>query len=383
MITRAPVRLALCLDNLQIGGTELNAVRWAEQLPRDRFQLTVVVFQADGPLRERFVRTGAKVVHLPLESLYGAGAVRLGARFARLLRRERIQILHTQDIYSNIFGVPWARLARVPAVVASRRWWHLNPRPIHRIANRWAYRGAHRVLANTPSIATMLTREEGIPASKVVCVPNFLAEDSFQPLPAAERTAWRARMGLPADAFAIGIVARLVGVKDHATLLRAMARVRAEVHNAHLVCAGDGPLRAELQSLAAELGLEKHVHFPGTVTLPFSLHHLLDVSVLCSVTEGLPNSILEAMAAGRPVVATRVGGVPDAIQDGTTGVLVPPSNPDALAAALLSLIRAPDRARALGAAALSYARAEYHETRVIDRLTTWYESLAWRAPAAG
>jgi glycosyltransferase involved in cell wall biosynthesis len=104
---------------------------------------------------------------------------------------------------------------------------------------------------------------------------------------------------------------------------------------------------------------------------------LFDVSVLCSVAEGFPNSVLEAMAAARPVVATRVGGIPDAVRDGLTGVLVPARDPDALAAALQPLVGTPasERARTLGAAAQVYARAEYQESRLIERLTAWYESL--------
>jgi glycosyltransferase involved in cell wall biosynthesis len=131
-----------------------------------------------------------------------------------------------------------------------------------------------------------------------------------------------------------------------------------------------------LAVLAQGLGLDGHIQFPGTLTPPFNLHHLFDVSVLCSVAEGSPNSVLEAMAAARPVVATRVGGVPDAVRDGRTGVLVPAREPEALATALQEVIATPERARQLGAAAQVTARAEYHETRIIERLSAWYESLA-------
>jgi glycosyltransferase involved in cell wall biosynthesis len=373
---RSVIRLAYCTDNFQIGGTELNAVRWAEHLSPERFQLTVVHFQADGPLRTRYEQTGAHLFHVPLRNMYGPGAVRQGMRLARFLARERIQVFHAHDLYSNIFGVLWARLAGVPAVIASRRWWHRSQRPLLQLVNRWAYRAAHRVLANSPSVAGLLTRDEGVPPAKVVCVPNFLAEYAFRPLSPSDRAAWRTRMGVPADALVIGIVARLDRVKDHATLVRAFARVATGIPPVHLLCVGEGPQRAELTSLARALRVEGRIQFPGVVTPPFNLHHLFDVSVLCSVSEGFPNSILEAMAAARPVIATRVGGVPDAIQDGETGVLVPPGDPEALAAALQAVIGAPERARRLGTAAQAHARVEYHESRVIERLSAWYESLA-------
>jgi len=99
--------------------------------------------------------------------------VRQGIRLARFLARARIDVFHAHDLYSNIFGVLWARVAGVPAVVASRRWWHPSQRPMLQIVNRWAYRVAHRVLANSPSVAAMLARDEGVPPAKIVCMPNF------------------------------------------------------------------------------------------------------------------------------------------------------------------------------------------------------------------
>jgi len=377
------IRLAFCIDTFQIGGTELNAVRWAEHLSAARFRLTVFHLHADGPLRARYERAGAQLVHLPLRTLYGPRAMRQGIRLARFLARAHIDIFHAHDIYSNIFGVPWARLARVPVVVASRRWWKASPITgrAHAIANRWAYRAAHRVLANSPSVAALLTQRDSVPPGKIICIPNSLSEDAFVPLPTAERAAWRARWGLPADALVIGIVARLDRDKDHATLLSAFARVAADMPRAYLVCVGDGPERTAVRGLAQGLQLNGRVQFPGTLTPPFNLHHLFDVSVLCSVTEASPNSVLEAMAAARPVIATRVGGVPDAVHDGETGVLVPPGDPDALAAALRAVQDAPERAQALGRAAQAYVHAEHLESRIIERLSASYEALASGAGA--
>ena len=369
------IRLAFGIQGFEIGGTELNAVRWAEHLSPEQFQLTVVHLQADGPLRSRYEQAGTHLVHVPLRNMYGPGALRQGIRLAKFLARAGIDVFHAHDLYSNVFGVPWARLAGVPAVIASRRWWRLRQLRAQQIANRCAYRVAHRVLANSPSVAALLTREEGIPPAKIVCIPNCLAEGAFRPVPSAERAAWRVRLHVPADALVIGIVARLDPDKDHRTLLDAFARIAASVPRAYLVCLGDGPQRAELIGLAQALQLDGRVQFPGTLTPPFNLHHLFDISVLCSVTEAFPNSVLEGMAAARPVIATRVGGIPDALHDGETGVLIPAGDAQALAAALHAVVETPDWARSLGAAAQAYARAEYHECRVIERLSDWYKSL--------
>src|SRR6185437_13954582 len=156
----------------------------------------------------------------------------------------------------------------------------------------------------------------------------------------------------------------------------AFAKLAPGSAETHLVCVGDGPMRRELTELIRALNLQTRVHLVGTLTPSFNVHQLFDVSVLCSSTEGFPNAVIEAMAAARPVVATRVGGIVDAILDQETGVLVPPGNADALATALDRLVLAPDRAQALGTAARAHVRAEYHQDNVIARLSAWYASLA-------
>jgi glycosyltransferase involved in cell wall biosynthesis len=135
-----------------------------------------------------------------------------------------------------------------------------------------------------------------------------------------------------------------------------------------------------LAQLARSLGIAGAVHFTGYLSNERNLHRLLEVSVLCSLSEGFPNAVIEAMAAGRPVVATNVGGIPDAVRDGETGVLVPPGNPDALAGAIELLLRDPERRRTLGGAAQRIARREYHVSTVMASLEALYDRLLRRAP---
>jgi glycosyltransferase involved in cell wall biosynthesis len=164
-------------------------------------------------------------------------------------------------------------------------------------------------------------------------------------------------------------------VKDHATLLQAAARLAPRWPELRVVLVGDGECRHALESVARTLGLERRVHFAGRLPNEPNLHHLFDVSVLCSVSEGFPNSIVEAMAAARPVVATNVGGVADAVTDGETGLLVPPSNPERLAATIDELLLDPARRRALGAAARERARSRYRAAAVVASLEALYDRL--------
>jgi L-malate glycosyltransferase len=375
------VRVAFCIDNMNVGGTELNAVRTAERLDRSRYRVSVVSLQRDGPLVQRYRAAGLEVHPFPLRNLYGASAIRQGRALARWLRAERVEILHAHDIYSNVFGVIWGRAAGV-RTIASRRWWEGFPQAHWRAASGLGYRLADAVLANSPAVGELL-RAERVAEGKITVVPNFVDEQSFD-CPAEYRLqAIRKDLGLEGEHRVIGIVANLHPVKDHASLFRALALLTAERKELRLVLVGDGDQREALVGLARELGISDHVIFAGRRGNDPNLHHLFEMSVLCSLSEGLSNSILEAMAAGRPIVATAVGAASDAVQHERTGLLVPPGDPQRLAAALEELLSDPARARAMGEAGRQRARQLYSPEAAIDELESLYARLAPRAPRSG
>lgn len=376
--TSPPIRVLFCVDNLGIGGTELNAVRTAEALDPARVRLTVALLGADGELRDRYERLGIAIHRFPIGTLRGRRTLTEGRRFVRLLRSEQIDVVHCHDMYSNVFGSVAARLAGVGAVIVSRRWSNTLPDPALRTANGIAYRVGHRVLANSQAVATSLENDEGVAPRRIVVVPNFVEEAAFEAPDEDAIAAGRAALGVLPGEIVIGIVARLARVKDHASLLRAFQVVRARHPSARLVLVGDGPERGSLDALAGELGVTAAVTFAGTRPNRPNAHHLFDVSVLSSLSEGFPNSVVEAMAAARPIVATRVGGTPDAIADGITGVLVPPMDPAALAAGIVGMLERPADATRMGVAAREAARTSYSQAAVIGRLLSLYEELVRR-----
>jgi glycosyltransferase involved in cell wall biosynthesis len=367
---------------MQVGGTELNALRTAERLDRRKFTVSVVCIRESGPLMARYKAAGIPVHSFPMSSLLGLEALQQAVRLIRLLRREGAEIVHSHDAYTSVYGTVCARLAGVRGVIASRRSWH-SPHLKGRIlrANRLAYRFADRVLGNSPSVSRLVESEGGISAARIVTIPNFLDPESFEPMPAADRRAMLDELEVPESAFVIGIVARLSPVKDHATLLRAIASLRGRIPELRCVLIGDGPERAAIEALADSLGIREIVHLAGERTQPPNLHGLFDVSVLCSTTEAFPNSVLEAMAAARPVVATDVGGTPDAVHQGTTGLLVPPSDPSRLAEAILRLYDEPALRTKLGNAGHAAARAGYSADAVIRQVESLYTLLAGRSAA--
>src|SRR5580658_5809643 len=234
-----PVRVGYCIDSFDIGGTELNAVRTVEALDRQRFLVTVFHFHENGPLRARYEALGVRLIHLPIGRLYSPRTALQGMRFVRLLRREAIQVVHTHDLYTNIFAAPWARLGGC-RVIASRRWLDSAPRPGLIPLNRWSYRFAHRVLTNSALAGKALVAQEGVPATRVIELPNFLEERAFRRLDAEARAAQRRQWGVPHGAFVAGAVARLAPVKNHEMLIRALPLLAADVH---VVLVGDGPSR--------------------------------------------------------------------------------------------------------------------------------------------
>jgi glycosyltransferase involved in cell wall biosynthesis len=366
------VRVGYCIDSFDIGGTELNAVRTVEALDRQRFQVTIFHFHETGPLRERYEALGLQLLHLPIGPLYSLRTAAQGVRFMRLLRREGIEIVHTHDLYTNIFAAPWAHLAGC-RVIASRRWLDAAPRAGLLALNRWTYRFAHRVVVNSALVARLLVESERVPAAHVVELPNFLEERAFRHVTAEAHTARRRSWGVAQGAFVIGTVARLAPIKNHAMLLRALSQLDEDVH---AVLIGDGPSRGELEELARALHVEQRVHFTGQLVETENLHQFFDVSVLASRSEGSPNSVIEALAAGCPVIATPVGGVPEVVVDGQTGLLVGVDQPAALAASVRELRRDAALRRRLSDAGVARVRGKYHQGVVIAQLEMLYQDLA-------
>ena len=366
------IRVGYCIDSLDIGGTELNAVRTLEALDRQRFRVTVFHLHRSGPLLDRYRALGLELVHVPIGRLYAPRTALQGIGFLRALRRRRIRLVHTHDLYTNIFATPWARLAGC-RVIASRRWLDAAPRPGLLRLNRFSYRCAHRVISNSAHTAQLLANEDGVPRVRVLELPNFVDDDAFRRVGAEVRTARRRSWGIPPEAFVVGTVARLVPVKNHAMLLQALARLPAEVH---AVLIGEGRSRSALEDLARSLQIEPRVHFTGQLVEPANLHQFFDASVLCSRSEGFPNSVLEALAAGCPVVATPVGGVPEVIKDRQTGLLAPVDQPEALAERIAELRRDSALRERLSEAGSALVRIKYHQSTVIAQLEALYCSLA-------
>ncbi len=368
-----PLRIAYCVDSLSPGGTELNAVRTAERIQRTGAEVQLLVLGPDGPLLARYERLEIPVIRFRLTGFMqpSTGVRALG--LARHLVRERVQILHAHDIYSNVFAVPIARVAGVPGVIASRRWWHHAPRPSLIHINRQAYRFAHRVIANSAAVAGLLQREDKVAHARIAVVENFVDDHAFDSVTEQERLSVRRSWGVPDNAVAVGAVARLEPVKRLERLVDAVAAVGDP--RLHLVLVGEGSQHALLKARSTALGISDRVHFTGQLPQQPNPHQFLEISALTSESEGFPNTLVEAMAAGRPTIATDVGGVADAVTDNETGMLVASGNAAELARKLGELAGDEMLRAKLGSTGRSVAFARYRAEATIGTLTEVYARL--------
>jgi len=232
-----------------------------------------------------------------------------------------------------------------------------------------------RVIAVNDAQRADIAKYGVAPLHKIQTVPLGL---EIEPLLQAEqyRGQLRAELGIGADQRLVGIVARLVPIKAHEVFLTAAAKVRAAMPNTTFLIVGDGERRAELEQLARSLGIADATRFLGWREDMREVNADLDVAALCSNNEGSPVALIEAMAAARPVVSTRVGGVPDVVHDGESGLLVPAGDADAFADALLQLLRNPEQATAFGLAGRKAVYPRHSSGRLIADIERLYLELA-------
>jgi len=382
-----PVVLQL-IDSFHQGGSERQAVQLTRLLhERDRFRVQLACLNPEGMLRAEIEDLNFDdIPSYPLNSFYDSNTVVQLRRFVRHLRAQKIDILHTHDFYTNIFGMTAGALARVPVRIASRRETGGMRSQTQTKAQRFAYSLAHQVVANSEAVRQQLVAE-GMRADKVTIVYNGLDLERGSPQPPPTRAASLASLRFPDDLQGrrfVTIVANMRHeVKDYPTFLRAARRVRAAIPHAAFLLAGEGELTESIRDQARELGLEHDAIFLGRCEKLAELFAVSDVCVLSSKAEGFSNSILEYMAAARPVVATDVGGAREAIVEGETGYLVPSGDDATMADRIISLLREPEKARAMGEQGRRIVAQGFSRDAQLERTTELYETMLNQRQATG
>jgi glycosyltransferase involved in cell wall biosynthesis len=362
-----PLRVMFVITAMHVGGAEMLLYNLVRRIERKQFAPELCCLKERGELGDLLARE--ILVHSRL--LRHKFDLRVLSRLTKLMRRRRTDIVVTVGAGDKMFwGRLAARLAGVPVVVSclhSTGW----PDGITWLNHRLTPITDAFVAVAKPH-ARHLVETERLPAERVWAIPNGVDTDRY--CPTSGDVELRRRLGIPPSAPLAGIVAVLRPEKNHEMFLRVAAQVRQEVPDAHFLVIGDGPRRAELEALSAQLGLSQCVHFVGKRPDVPELLNLLDVFVLTSRMEANPVSILEALAVGKPVVATRVGSIPETVIDDQTGYLVDPTDEAGMADRIAKLLLDPARAQRFGAA----GRRNVVKNWSVDRMVTGYEELLER-----
>ncbi len=372
-----PIRIGFVLHSMQVAGAE---VLVAEILERGGGTLapTLLCLDEIGELGRRLRGQGLEVVAFNRRPGLD---LRLGGAIARLARERDLELLHAHQ-YTPFFYSALARMRpasrfkliltehgrHYPDAVSRRRRW----------ANRWLLgRQADAITGCSDFSRRALAEIDGFSADRIELIPNGVEVERYA---TGERATLRRELGLDAERTLVLCVARLHPVKDHPTLLRAFARVAVERGDADLLLAGDGPLRGRLEALADELGLASRVRFLGVRDDVPKLLQAADLFCMTSLSEAASLTVLEAMAAGLPVVVTAVGGNPELVRDGRDGLLVPRGDEAAAARAILRLAAEPETRERMGAAGRRRVGSRFRLERTVDAYLELFLRVARSSP---
>ncbi|MFO0810226.1 MAG: glycosyltransferase [Gemmataceae bacterium] len=365
MVAAKTITVCQLLHSLDVGGAEVLAARLVRRL-RDRYRFVFACLDSVGPLGEQMKAEGFTVHVVGRKAGFDW---RCPLRLASFLRAEAVDVVHAHQYTPFFYGLA-ARLRgpRRPIVFTEHgRHQPDYPRPKRMFANRLLLSSRDRVVGVGEAVRQALIVNEGLPEGRVNVLYNGIDVDAFAA--AADRASARTALGVRPDEFAIIQVARLDYLKDHATAIRTLARVPG----GRLVLVGDGPEKQSIEAVAREQGVTDRITWLGTRHDVARLLPGADLFLLTSVSEGIPLTVLEAMAAGLPIVATDVGGLREVVAHGDTGFLAPARDDAALAGLIQRLADDPNLRRRMGESGRVRAKERFDEPRMCDDYGRLYE----------
>jgi glycosyltransferase involved in cell wall biosynthesis len=362
----APIPVLLMVRELTLGGSERQVAEIAKALDRSRFDPRVGCFRPAGLRADDLRAAGVPIVHFPVPSLIGVkGALRIAAH----IREQNIRLVHTFDTPANLYGVPAARMAGCAVVLSSQRVDRALWPAVQRHGLRITDRLVDGIVVNCEFLRRHLRDEEKAPAGLIHLCYNGIDTGAFQPVRCARPDALRAA------ALVVGVVCALRPEKGLDTLLDAFAAVRGCVPGMKLAIVGSGSCLGDLQDRARALGVLPDCVFEPATPRVADWLHAIDIFVLPSLSEALSNSLMEAMACGCCVAASRVGGNPELVAHGETGMLFEPRDVAGLAEVLRLLVRDPARRSQLACNAARLIRSRFSLATAARRMGEIYSTL--------
>jgi len=364
-------RILIFTNSFRIGGSEGQALQLIKHIDRSQFEVHVACFDREGPLLDQLPSDVGDIAAFPLTGFVRPGTVRQAARFVALLRNAKIEIVQTFDLYTNVFGLPLARCAGVPVTVGSRRDHGVKRTAWQMRAERWSLQLATRVVVNAEAIKHRLLEDKVVEGERVYVIKNGLDLSRYS----LGQQKCAGMSGFDANHVVFGVVANLRPEKGHLMFVRAARAVATACPEARFVLAGDGAMRQNIEESVKALNLCDKVRLLGAVKDVPGVLRDVDVLVSPSDTEGLPNAVLEAMAASKAVVATDAGGTRELVSDGLTGYLVPIGDADQLASRMIALCRAPSKRESMGLSARRQVEQYYTVEYIAKRFALLYREL--------
>jgi L-malate glycosyltransferase len=369
-----PLRLAYVIRDLRFGGgTENHLMQLFTHLDRSRFEPSLYLLREHGELVQRVRDLGVPVYDGRMAGgLVSPAILPCIARFARTFRQRKVDVVHTYLPRGELVGAVAGRLAGVPVILCGKRGCH-HRHGAEAVGCRIANRLATRVLGNAKAVKDFVADDEACPREKIVVIENGVDADRFSPV--ADRKPFKARLGLDPEAPVLGTITRARVRKGYEEYLRAAADVRKRHPRAQVVVVGQDTTEQAPRELIASLDFGDDLHLLGLRSDIPDVLRALDVFVLSSHDEGMSNAVMEAMSVGRPIVATDVGGAPEMIEHGVSGLLVPPKVVEPLAAAMQRLLDDPAAAEAMGRAARRAVEERFSIEVMVKRMSVLYETL--------
>jgi glycosyltransferase involved in cell wall biosynthesis len=372
------IKILKFITHFGVGGTERQFLYLTKGLDRSRFDIRVGCMARIGGFMKDVEALNVPIWEYKTHSLYSYRTVSAQYRLARDIRREGIQLIHAYGWYPNVFTIPAAAMATNCVTIASvRDMGVFSDRPKMRsLTQTLACRFADCIVANSHAVRGWLMKQ-GISSTDIQVIPNGIV---VPPRPAsAEGLAIRSELNIAPDAPVIGVISRLTRTKGLEFFLDAAASVAARFPSVRFLIVGEScsepAYRTELQNRAAALNIQDRVIFTGQRNDVPKILREINISVLPSLSESFSNTVLESMANGLPVVATNVGGNPELILDGSSGILVPPRDARALAGAMTQLLESPELAKRLGEAAREKVIKEFSLECTMGRTERLYMTL--------
>ena len=368
---RRKIRILYIIDKLVCGGTQKQLIELLRGIDRSRYEPAVCCLLFEGEWAHKIRELGIPIHVLGLKKIYGLKALHRLFRLIHLIKRGRYDIVHNFLFAANVFGTLAAKFARARVVINSRRqagYWNENP---NRLVWRFVNKYSDCVIANSENVKSFIASNEGTDADKILVIHNGIEITSSLP----KRGKIRKELSLSDDSIIVCIVANLSTVKGYSYLVRAFEKIDTACPTVHLVCVGDGPLRKHLEKQVRDRGLNETVHFLGRRENVLEILADADIGVMASLSEGMPNAILEYMLAGIPVAATAVGGITDIIRHDENGLLVSPGDVEALSETLMRLCESSQLRKELATGGRKDVEQRFNAKRMVEDYDHVYSRL--------